>query len=74
MNGVMLFCGFFAGFLASAVIFAVLIRWLERVPLCAPPAEPDTAGAAPENKELQRLQRRLAEIDRYNGSEIGGKQ
>ena len=70
----MLFCGFFAGILASAALFAVLIRWLERVPHCAPPAEPDIAVSAPENKELQRLQRRLAEIDRYNGGEIGGKQ
>lgn len=70
MIGAALFGGFLAGIAVTLTVFSLLDRFvLRRSEL------PEKSGGeffVPENKELTRLRQQLAEIDRYNGSEIGG--
>lgn len=72
MSGILLFCGFLAGIAATVAVLALLPRLQPQSDAkVLSTAEPETCW--PENKELMRLQKQLAEIDRYSGGEMGGK-
>ena len=70
MIGAALFCGFCAGIAAALAGLALLEKHIKRQTRRLPEPEADTF--VPESKELARLRQQLTEIDRYNGSEIGG--
>ncbi|MBR5520092.1 MAG: hypothetical protein IKU55_05185 [Clostridia bacterium] len=72
MSGILLFSGFLAGIGATVAVIALLLRL--KIELAAEPCSIEESEIAlPENKELVRLQKQLAEIDRYSGGEMGGK-
>lgn len=67
MTGICLFLGFLTGIgcaMAALALLPVLLRLRDR---------PKHSEAAPmqENRDLLRLQRQLAEIERYNGTGNG---
>ncbi|MBQ4047307.1 MAG: hypothetical protein IJC93_02935 [Clostridia bacterium] len=70
MIGVALFGGFCAGIAAALAVMALLEKRIGQ--RAARPVEAERDVFVPENKELARLRQQLTEIDRYNGSEIGG--
>lgn len=70
MIGAALFGGFLAGIAVTLAVFS-LLRKRDLQPI-APPERSGEEFYLPENKELTRLRQQLAEIDRYNGGEIGG--
>ena len=72
MNGILLFCGFLAGIAATIAVFALLPQ-IQAKPAAKVLSAAEPEAVLPENKELMRLQKQLAEIDRYSGGELGGK-
>lgn len=70
MTGICLFVGFLAGIgccMAAMALLPVLLRLRDR------PMHSETAPTQ-ENRDLLRLQRQLAEIERYNGTGNGDGQ
>lgn len=70
MIGAALFGGFLAGIAVTLAAFALLGKFALR--RLTHPEKSNEEFFVPENKELTRLRQQLAEIDRYNGNEIGG--
>ena len=70
MIGAALFGGFLAGIAVTLAVFSLLKKQI--LQRSEPLGRSGEEFYLPENKELARLRQQLAEIDRYNGSEMGG--
>lgn len=73
MTGVCLFLGFMAGIAFAALVAALLPRWIRfGMERREETDEPQETRPQRESRELTRLRRQLAEIERYNGSAAYG--
>lgn len=73
MTGVCLFLGFLAGIAFTALIAVLLPRWIHfGMERREETDKPQEAQPQRENRELTRLRRQLAEIERYNGGAAYG--
>lgn len=73
MMGVCLFLGFLAGLAFAALAAAMLPRFIRfGMERRGEGEEPEELRPQRENRELLRLRRQLAEIERYNGAAAYG--